>query len=137
MSLLLLLALPLLGFCGLASGSGSPAPLLLESPLLRVLHESLFANHGVTSTHSALLAQAQFQHALRTNASQALPFLGCGPATVEPVPGTHDMAPGMEQRAQALLGSELVHVARDLHAHNEVCLLLHAAPEDVVALSNR
>lgn len=104
--------------------------LLSLSPLQKVFHEELFAHHGITSSHTTRLVHSHFDKALRSNSSEALPFLGCGPSE----PQFLDEGRGKEHKARALLGAGRVHVARDLHAQKEICLLLLASPDEILQL---
>ena len=125
---------------GLVFSSASAAALPLESPLQRVFHDNLFTQHGISSDDSARLAQSHWVRALRDAANSPIPFLGCGPVEPEPAPQHSSVGAGvggMELRARALLGAGRVHVARDLHSLREGCLLVHAAPADVLALTSR
>lgn len=99
-----------------------------KSPLHKMYHEQLFVQHDLTTSDSVhILAQSHMDEALKSNPSEPLPFLLCGPSE------SMSSLKLKEQQIRALVGSDVVHVARDLT--QEVCFLLHASTEDMLELT--
>mmetsp|Transcript_9791 Transcript_9791/g.16264 ORF Transcript_9791/g.16264 Transcript_9791/m.16264 type:complete len:196 (-) Transcript_9791:3688-4275(-) len=125
------------------------AALSQESPLHKVLHQDLFTHHDLSSRYTALMSRSHFHHALHSNATAPILFLGCGPVLPEPHPqasirdsGHKDSDEaresgtlGMEHHLRKVLGPGRVHVASIDHKLQEACVAFQATPEDVLTLA--
>jgi hypothetical protein len=126
-----------------ASARGQEKTFPSTTSLHKVYHEQIFSQHALPGASVSLLAKSHLEEAWRDNASQPLPFLGCGPRGGR-----------KEAQARALLdqdidldlepgGGGLVHVARDRAAgsgsgsvsEGETCLLLLASPRHILQLT--
>ena len=115
-----------------ASVNSGTSPQQKKSPLHKVYHEKLFSKHDLATSDSVhLLAQSHMDAALQSNPTQPLPFLLCGPSE------SVSTLEHKEQQIRALVGSDVVHVARDISDGDaqEVCFLVHASPRDMLELT--